>query len=74
MTQCSEPSVDDMLNDPIVRALMASDGVDLGELQRLLQSIAENLRVRRVEDPQKERHDRPTPGNPRREKSAIGAD
>jgi hypothetical protein len=52
MTQCSEPSVDDMLNDPIVRALMASDGVDLEELQRLLRSIAENLRVRRVEDPQ----------------------
>jgi hypothetical protein len=58
-----------MLNDPIVRALMASDGVDLGELQRLLQSIAENLRVRRVEDPQS--HDRPTSRNPRREKSAI---
>ena len=43
MTPCSEPSIHDMLNDPIVRALMASDGVDLGELQRLLQSIAENL-------------------------------
>jgi hypothetical protein len=74
MTQCSEPSVDDMLNDPIVRALMASDGVDLGELQRLLQSIAENLRVRRVEDPQKkERRDRPTPGNPQREKENAKA-
>jgi hypothetical protein len=43
MTPCSEPSIHDMLNDPIVRALMAADGVDLGELQRLLQSIAENL-------------------------------
>jgi GTP cyclohydrolase III len=42
-----------MLNDPIVRALMASDGVDVAELQRLLRSIAENLRVRRVEEPQK---------------------
>ena len=40
MTPCSEPSIHDMLNDPIVRALMAADGVDLGELQRLLQSIA----------------------------------
>jgi len=63
-----------MLNDPIVRDLMASDGVDLGELQRLLRSIAENLRVRRVEGPQKATS-RPTDANKSaREKRAIDAD
>jgi len=53
MAQRSEPSVDEMVNDPIVRALMASDGVDLGDLQRLLRSIALTLRARRIEDPQR---------------------
>jgi GTP cyclohydrolase III len=72
--RCSEPSVDEMLNDPIVRAVMASDGVDLGELQRLLRSIAENLRVRRVEGPQKATS-RPTDArNPRRKTETIDAD
>ena len=51
--QRPEPSVDEMVNDPIVRTLMASDGVDLGDLQRLLRSIALSLRARRIEDPQK---------------------
>jgi hypothetical protein len=53
VTQCSEPFIDEMLNDPIVRALMAADGVDPRQLRRLLRSIAENLRVRRVENPQR---------------------
>jgi hypothetical protein len=53
MAQCPEPSVDDMVDDPIVRALMAADGVDRRQLRRLLRSIAENLRLRRVESPQR---------------------
>ena len=54
MAQCPGPSVDEMVNDPIVRApLMASDGVDRGDLQRLLRSIPLTLRERRVEDRQK---------------------
>jgi len=48
MAQCPEPSVDDMVDDPIVRALMAADGVDPPQLRRLLRSIAESLRLRRV--------------------------
>jgi hypothetical protein len=48
MTQCSEPSIHDMLNDPIVRALMAADGVDPRQLRRLLRSIAESLRAREL--------------------------
>jgi hypothetical protein len=39
MTQCSELSVDELLSDPIVHALMASDRVDPRELQQLLRSI-----------------------------------
>jgi hypothetical protein len=53
MALCPEPSVDEMVNDPIVRALMASDGVDRGDLRRLLRSIALTVRARRVEDRQK---------------------
>jgi hypothetical protein len=43
MTQCPELSINEMLNDPIVHALMASDRVNPGELQQLLRSIAEHL-------------------------------
>jgi hypothetical protein len=53
MTQCPEPSIDEMVDDPIVRALMAADGVIPRQLRRLLRSIAGNLRVRRVENPQR---------------------
>jgi hypothetical protein len=35
MAQCLEPSVDEMVDDPIVRALMAADGVDPRQLRRL---------------------------------------
>ena len=31
-----EPPLDDLLEDPIVRALMASDGVERREIERLL--------------------------------------
>jgi hypothetical protein len=46
MAKCPELSINEMLSDPIVRAMMASDRVNLGELQHLLRSIAEHLRVR----------------------------
>jgi len=72
MAQCPEPSVEEMVNDPIVRALMASDGVYPGDLQRLLRSIALTLRARRVEDRQKVKS-RPTDAKRihRRAKKAI---
>src|SRR3977135_3062736 len=40
MAPCPEPSVDEMVDDPIVRALMAADGVNPRQLRRLLRSIA----------------------------------
>ena len=46
MARCPELSINEMLSDPIVRAMMASDRVNLGELQHLLRSIAEHLRTR----------------------------
>jgi hypothetical protein len=57
MAQCPEPSVDDMVDDPIVRALMAADGVDRRQLRRLLRSIAESLRLRTVESRKEQRHE-----------------
>jgi hypothetical protein len=42
-----EPSVTEMLADPSVRALMAADKVDAGELRLLLENIAEILTRRR---------------------------
>ena len=39
----AEPSIDDLLNDPIVRAVMAADGVEPEELRALLRSVAERL-------------------------------
>jgi hypothetical protein len=46
MAKCPELSINEMLSDPIVSAMMASDRVNLGELQHLLRSIAEHLRMR----------------------------
>jgi len=40
------PSIDEILSDPLVRALMAADGVDAEELRALLRSIAERLQAR----------------------------
>jgi len=72
MAQYPDPSVDEMVNDPIVRALMESDRVNPEHLQRLLRSIALTLRARRVEDRQKVKS-RPTDAKriPRRAKKAI---
>jgi hypothetical protein len=35
-----EPTISEMLSDPIVRALMDADGVDAGELEASLRSLA----------------------------------
>jgi hypothetical protein len=40
-----EPSIDELLADPIVRALMAADGVRASELEALLRSVAKRLRA-----------------------------
>jgi hypothetical protein len=40
-----EPSIAEMLADPIVRALMTADGVLADELEELLRSIAKRLRA-----------------------------
>jgi hypothetical protein len=41
----AEPSIDDLLSDPLVRAFMAADSVDPEELRALLRSVAERLRA-----------------------------
>ena len=46
MPQCAELSIDEMLTDPIVRALMTADGVDPGELKALLRLVAGRRRAR----------------------------
>ena len=40
-----EPSIEEMLADPIVRALMTADGVRVDELEALLRSIAKRLQT-----------------------------
>jgi len=45
------PSIDEMLAEPIVRALMAADGVRAGELKALLRSAAKRLRARDTHRP-----------------------
>lgn len=46
MPENSEPSIDEMLADPLIRTLMTADGVDPNELRALLRSTAECLRAR----------------------------
>jgi hypothetical protein len=49
MTECfSEPTLDEVLSDPLVQDVMASDGVDRAELQALLSEIAGDIRRRRA--------------------------
>jgi|HubBroStandDraft_6_1064221.scaffolds.fasta_scaffold4058575_2 hypothetical protein len=48
MTECfSEPTLDEVLSDPLVQEVMASDGVDRAELQASLSEIAGDIRRRR---------------------------
>jgi hypothetical protein len=44
MREYRELLVEEMLGDPIVRALMAADGVDQVELKELLRSVSGTLR------------------------------
>jgi hypothetical protein len=39
-----EPTLDELLSDPIVSALMQADSVDRRELRAMLRNIAEGLR------------------------------
>jgi hypothetical protein len=45
MVKHPEPSVEEMLAEPIVRALMTADGVRTDELTALLRSIAKRLQA-----------------------------
>jgi hypothetical protein len=52
MSECQELSIEEVLIDPIVRILMAADGVDADELRALLNSVkhALELRVSQISD------------------------
>lgn len=59
MPESPEPSVEELLADPIIRALMAADGVDPDELRALLQATAESLRARGAQSRGQRNHARP---------------
>jgi hypothetical protein len=40
MTCFSEPSLDDMLADPLIATVMAADGVERSDLETLMESVA----------------------------------
>ena len=40
-----EPSIEEMLADPIVRAIMAADGIRAGELETLVRAAAKRPRA-----------------------------
>ena len=40
----AEPSLDDLMRDPMTQALMAADKVDRRALRDLLEQVGENLR------------------------------
>jgi hypothetical protein len=44
-----EPSLDDLLNDPILHALLARDGLTVEELRRFLDEMKRRLRLSRRE-------------------------
>jgi len=45
-----EPSIEEMLADPIVRAIMAADDIRAGELETLVRSVAKRLRATGAKD------------------------
>jgi hypothetical protein len=49
MPDCREPSIKEMLADPVIRALMSADAVHANELEALLCSMAKLLRARSSE-------------------------
>jgi hypothetical protein len=46
LAEPDEPSVKEMLSDPIVHAVMRADGVHADELEALLSSVAKRIRER----------------------------
>jgi hypothetical protein len=46
----NEPTLDDMLTDPLIETLMHADGVDGGELRPALDEVAELISARGSED------------------------
>ena len=49
MTYCREPSLEDILSDPIIRAVIDADGVDANELDAMLRQVARKRRARSAE-------------------------
>ena len=45
-----EPTLDGMLSDSIVRAMMEADGVNPHELEVMLRQVAQRLRITRLGD------------------------
>jgi hypothetical protein len=45
MVEYPEPTIEEMLAEPIVRALMAADGVRASETEALLRLVAKRLRA-----------------------------
>lgn len=47
MSRCfREPTLQETLSDPVIRAVMEADGVDARELEATLDAIARTLRMR----------------------------
>jgi hypothetical protein len=44
MNYCREPSLEDILSDPIVKAVIDADGVDTNELNAMLRGVARRRR------------------------------
>lgn len=47
MTYCREPSLEDILADPIIQAVIDADGVDANELGAMLRQVAHKRRADR---------------------------
>jgi hypothetical protein len=45
MTCWREPSLEDILSDPITLAVISADGVDAGELDAMLRCVAQKRRT-----------------------------
>jgi hypothetical protein len=50
MPENPEPSIKEILADPIIRALMTADGVQADELKALLHSVAKRLQAGNSKD------------------------
>jgi hypothetical protein len=50
MPENPEPSIKEILADPIIRALMTADGVQADELTALLHSVAKRLQAGNCKD------------------------